>query len=42
MDTAPIAELADITLNLPIDPYLCLICQENSMETLVKKSDTSG
>ena len=36
MDTAPVAELADITLNLPIDPYLCLICQENSMETLIK------
>ena len=36
MDTAPVAELADITLNLPIDPYLCLICQENSTETLVK------
>ena len=33
MDTAPVAELTDITLNLP---YLCLICQEISMEPLVK------
>ena len=42
MDTAPVAELADITLNLPISSLFIFNMSRELYGAISKKSDTSG